>query len=78
MNLKCIACGLLALAVGCGQETQQTKTIPMKDQPRPSGTAAQIIEDMTGKTDVKAGQRAAATIHRVNEQETKDLDEVMK
>jgi hypothetical protein len=32
---------------------------------------------MTGRADVRAGQRAAATIRKVSAQENKDLDDAM-
>jgi hypothetical protein len=70
---------LLLIAIsGCCGEKEKEKPVPLVDQPRPSSSVGQIIEDMTGKTDVKAGQRAAATIRKVQAQETKDLNEVMQ
>jgi len=81
MKIKLLVCGtlaLLAVTVGCSKPAEETKPIPIVDQPRPSSSVGQIIEDMTGKTDVKAGQRAAATIRKVSAQENKDLEETMK
>jgi hypothetical protein len=81
MNMRWLICGtfvLLTVMAGCSKPAEEKEPVPIVDQPRPSSTTAQIIEDMTGKTDVKAGLRAEATIRKVKAQENKDLDEVMK
>ena len=69
---------LLVVIVGCSKSAEEKKLVPVVDQPRPSSSAVQIIEDMTGKTDIKAGHRAQATIKKVSAQEKTDLDEAMK
>jgi hypothetical protein len=68
----------LAVMSGCSKPAEEKKAVPIVDQPRPSSSVGQIIEDMTGKTDIKAGQRAKATIKKVSAQENQDLEEVMK
>jgi hypothetical protein len=70
----CIALLMVAsLGVGCGQSE------PPEDKARPSPSAAQtLIEGVTGRTAVNAGQKAKADITRISEQHNRDLDAVME
>ena len=54
------------------------KPVPLADQPRPSSSVEQIVEDMTGKTDIKAGEKAKAALRKIQAQETKDLNDQQK
>jgi len=53
--------------------TTTTTTMPVA---APKSAVGQIIDDMTGKTTVDAGQRAKATIRRVNAKEKAQYDEI--
>lgn len=78
--MKCTYLAAFVLLIGlagCGKPAEEKKLVPLVDQPRPSSSIEAIVEDMAGKTDVKAGQRARKTIEKVSAQEKQDLEEVM-
>lgn len=72
-----IALIILAFVAGCGGSKDQAQTGGTNGYSSPiKGTAAgKVVEDMTGYTDVKVGQKAAAKIKAISAQERKDYDE---
>ena len=71
-----IALALMALLSGCGKSGDQVGNTNSGYSSPIKGTAAgQVVEDMTGYTDVKAEQRAAAKIKAIGAQERKDYNE---
>ncbi|MDP6491159.1 MAG: hypothetical protein QGH42_06615 [Kiritimatiellia bacterium] len=64
---------IAGLGVGCG------KSAPPGDKAKPAPSTAQtLIEGVTGRTAVNAGQKAKADITRISEQHNRDLDAVME
>jgi hypothetical protein len=72
-----IALVIAAFVVGCGDSNNQSQTGDTNGYNTAlKGTAAgQVIEDLTGYTDVKAGRRAAVKIKAISAQERKDYNE---
>lgn len=46
--------------------------------PQKRSSMGMVVEDLAGRTDIKAGQRAQETIRRVSKQEQQALDEVLE
>jgi hypothetical protein len=72
---------LLTLALsaigGCSQPSHSPSgTGATTNAPEEPASATRVIDDLTGKTAVDAGRRAAATIRKVNAQEQKDYKEI--
>lgn len=76
-RIVCIVSIALVAIAGCSRKAEEKKAVPIAEQPRPSSSVGQIVEDMAGKTDVKAAHRARATIERVSAQEKSDLQEIV-
>ena len=72
-----IAVAVLGVIAGCSQQEEPKKVVPIEEQARPASTAAEIVEDMAGKTDVKAGRRARAALQKIGTQERNDFNEVV-
>ena len=82
--MKCAVLWLvlgLGLA-GCGQPPATPGTGPATNGPTAAAPAqseaAAVIDGLTGKMAVDAGQRAKAKIREVSQKEQKDVDEVLK
>lgn len=73
---------LIGFCAACSQSTPPAKTPAANTATNagpaevPKSTVQQIVEDMTGKTTVDAGQRAKATIRRVNAQKNAQYEEI--
>jgi hypothetical protein len=71
-----IAFALVALLAGCGGSDDQAGNTNSGYSSPIKGTAAgQVVEDMTGYTDVKAGRKAAEKIKAISTQERKDYND---
>ena len=68
---------LVAVLAGCSKKPDATPADASK-QATGGGTVNQVVEGMTGKSDIEAGQRAKATIRKISAQENKDLNEAME
>ena len=64
------------LAAGCAK-TEDQGTPPAKAKAEPS-VAQQLVDGMTGRTAVKAGKKARATIEKVSQEKKEMLDEVLE
>jgi hypothetical protein len=73
-----LSAAVLSLA-GCSQQDQQ-KTESSAAQPEKAETTThhpQIVEDLTGYTQVKTGRKAEKKIKEVSAEHNKDLNEIM-
>jgi len=71
-----IALALMALLAGCGKSDDQAGNTNSGYSSPIKGTAAgKAVEDMTGYTDVKLGQRAKEKIKAVSTQERQDYND---
>jgi hypothetical protein len=75
MKMRWLYLGIALLASGCRREAANNAGQP-SPQRKPS-SATLVIEDLTGKTAVNAGQRARRTIERISAEENKNLQEVL-
>lgn len=65
------------LFAGCSRTVETEQAEEKKAQAPAESTARQVIDGMTGRTAVKAGRKAKATLEKVGAQEKQDLDEVL-
>ncbi|MBA4389266.1 MAG: hypothetical protein C0404_14935 [Verrucomicrobia bacterium] len=77
--LNCaIAAACLFIFSGCsGQESSGNSTGSTTNAPKTS-SHPKIVEDLTGYTQVKAGEKAKKQIREVSAERDKDMNEVMK
>lgn len=76
MKSAICALTLVVLVAGCTKPADKEKTgAAAKDKPQ--STTGQAIDYMTGKTAVKAGQKARATLEGVSARKKDDLDQVL-
>ena len=73
LGLGLAGCGQPPAAPGPGSATNA----PATAAPAQSDASA-VIDGLTGKMAVDAGQRAKAKIRDINQKEQKDLDDVLK
>jgi len=69
--------GTALLVVGCGKSDEKKNADDQYKTPLTGTAAGQVIEDMTGMTQAKAGREAAEKLRKIGAQENKDLNEVM-
>ncbi len=75
MRLLIIAVALLAF--GCSKAPEGEQTAGGQSNAASQSTAQQVIEGMTGYTDVKAGQRAKKTVQQIANEKDKDIKDAL-
>ena len=66
---------ILLLLVGCSKEQKTGKDSEIN--PDNKSTALTLIDGFTGRTAVRSGQKARATIENVSSNKQQDLEEIL-
>jgi hypothetical protein len=66
---------MLIAAFGCRKSPE--KTVPEKVAPKPKSSVTVMIEGVTGKTAIDAGEKTKDKIRKISAQHNEDLNEVM-
>ena len=74
-DMKALFTALLALGLMSGCNKQASRNPNAK---KPPSTAETMMNGVTGRTAVNAGQKAKADITRISEAHNRDLDEIME
>lgn len=81
LTVKSVAaamCFSVLLAAGCSQQ-EQKPAAPARQAPTPPPAArSEIVDNVTGYTQIKAGQKAKDDINKAAAEHNKVLDEVSK
>ncbi len=76
---RAFALALIALGASCSRnDNPVAATTDATNSPQKRTSMGMVVEDLAGRTDIKAGQRAQETIRRVSKQEQTTLDEVLE
>lgn len=73
--IRAVLIGLCLLAAGCAREAPPPKAGPAT--PPPPSTAQTLVDGLTGRTAIRAGQKAKRDITRISERRDRDLEEVL-
>ena len=72
MKTELVLMALALLATGCGRKQ------PAADAPAPKSTTQTLIDGATGRTAVRAGQKARQEIERISAKRDRDLNDILK
>jgi hypothetical protein len=67
----------LLLLAGCRSEPADSPSLPRTEDSSPASPSDKVIEYATGRSAVRAGLKAKATIQQVNEKRQRDFEQAL-